>query len=1449
MNPLRSVSAFAKPHHFVRAIFRRSVFFMLLSSAIASIGSGKAAAQTLDLRGQTVGFVNQTLRFDFDDIRVDSDTNILLISDSDITYRGDIRFAGSLGGVTINRTHALEGGITILGSSMLTFEADGDPRIELPKQTDVQNSVLRSAGGFLLTEKVANPSSADRGPSSLEIGGVIIGGLTRSGNTTLNESNFRINRDIDFGSVTSHLFGDTSATQVFDGKLTLNGGNVSFYRSGASKTVSILDSLSGRGTFAAAGAYSQVNVTGGNMSLGVGGNSLGVHIGQLSLASDRNLTLSGGTVRTVDGRIVYGSSIDEATLRGGRIVAGSGVTLGRASLAFDGDGMLTTGTSLLDGLIQGSVDTTSFYNVVATGDLTLGTLSNSNAVDIDGSLSIGGNRVRLLSSDRVTLRGETTIDGGQLIIDTAANDPATNGLLISEGRGIVFIDDDQFQDFGSIRGNGVIMGNVLATDRPIIAEGSLVLNQSLDVGSRNGFTLSEDTVKVSGGVFNPTEISIAGGTLRSGQTIELGRSGKIRGHGTVDAALSGIATPALATSEIIVQGGDLTIGDGTSAGFNHLGNITVGANRLILRDSTLANLGVLTTIGGGEIIAENGVSISSGDEIRGWGLVRGQVSGQGSINGTRSFGLNDLPSGLTMNDQDDVTVVSSTGFSLGSSRPNSLQLNGGTLRSSNGFSLESFSGNNSSFTLSTGTNLLGSIVGETSRANLNALGDVVIGDASRADGVKLSLTGVNRINSGSHDLVLLDSDGVEANELTVLGGSIRSESGFIARAANAQARGVGVIYGQLDPEFNLNATEQLALFEDANVGTGVATLLSTGITRLTNLQMQEGGRLKNAPGANHKFGFAGGVRESFAGTIEGSVIATNGIIETTGDLTLGDLNDPDSILMFNQSELFVNNNHRLTLLDQNEALVSAVLMDGGEIQTFNGLASNSFESAAIIGRGIVRGDINSNVRVLETLPLTRTMDLDVGTDIVTVVSNAPAHFDGADLNLNGGTIRSNNGFLFQGALTPSNITGHGVIDGSVGTVHTITAQGGDLTLGNARDSNGFQSFGLLEVGSNVVRLRDANTARITNTTLDGGTLVADNGFLLTSGATLTGHGLVRGHVLGSGTVAGTSAFSRPSVDVGDDTVTLLTSSDFANNLNITSAGGTLRSSANALTLVGNGSYTGHGIIEASFRTNSRSDVTATGQLFIGTGGGEVELNGDLHIGNHLVALVDQQRAVLGGETTISGGRLFSSNSIEVESGSQFQSPGSISGHGTIDAVTINDGEIRAIGDDSGRFLTFEEKVSGTGSYTGNVRFNSEFSPGASPAIISMEDMTLTENAFLSMELGGPIPGTGYDQLLLSGDAFLDGMLGITLLDSFEPTIFGEFEILSIEGNVTGQFIGLNEGAEFASLNDPSQFFSISYTGGDGNDIVLQTISAVPEPSMAILLLAGSAITCTRRRRK
>lgn len=136
-------------------------------------------------------------------------------------------------------------------------------------------------------------------------------------------------------------------------------------------------------------------------------------------------------------------------------------------------------------------------------------------------------------------------------------------------------------------------------------------------------------------------------------------------------------------------------------------------------------------------------------------------------------------------------------------------------------------------------------------------------------------------------------------------------------------------------------------------------------------------------------------------------------------------------------------------------------------------------------------------------------------------------------------------------------------------------------------------------------------------------------------------------------------------------------------------------------------------------------------------------------------------------------------------------------------------------------------------------------PGRSPGILSCSGFNSAgAGGVLQVDLNGTAPGsTGHDQLHAVGrfaSVRLDGVaLDATL--NFASAINDQFIIILNDGirtAVIGEFTGLPEGAHFYIGGEQ---FAITYTGGDGNDVVLTRLPTPPRPALTIERVAPSAV--------
>ena len=132
-------------------------------------------------------------------------------------------------------------------------------------------------------------------------------------------------------------------------------------------------------------------------------------------------------------------------------------------------------------------------------------------------------------------------------------------------------------------------------------------------------------------------------------------------------------------------------------------------------------------------------------------------------------------------------------------------------------------------------------------------------------------------------------------------------------------------------------------------------------------------------------------------------------------------------------------------------------------------------------------------------------------------------------------------------------------------------------------------------------------------------------------------------------------------------------------------------------------------------------------------------------------------------------------------------------------------------------------LDGTGTVGANALSGGLISPGQGGAgLMSFASgLNLGSNATLTLDGTGTVPGTGYDQLSVTGAVALSNcVLQVTSL----PTVVTGtvFVIINNDGAdaVTGTFKGLPESA-ILPVND--QVFRVSYHGGTGNDVTLTRI--------------------------
>jgi autotransporter-associated beta strand protein len=119
------------------------------------------------------------------------------------------------------------------------------------------------------------------------------------------------------------------------------------------------------------------------------------------------------------------------------------------------------------------------------------------------------------------------------------------------------------------------------------------------------------------------------------------------------------------------------------------------------------------------------------------------------------------------------------------------------------------------------------------------------------------------------------------------------------------------------------------------------------------------------------------------------------------------------------------------------------------------------------------------------------------------------------------------------------------------------------------------------------------------------------------------------------------------------------------------------------------------------------------------------------------------------------------------------------------------------------------------------------SPGLSPGRLSSGALTLGSRSTLRVELQGTSGGAGDDQMRVTGGVTLTNT-ELSIADGPAISPFAHIILIDNDGTdpIAGTFAGLPEGATVTGGAATGQPLTISYRGGDGNDVVLTATGEV-----------------------
>jgi len=398
----------------------------------------------------------------------------------------------------------------------------------------------------------------------------------------------------------------------------------------------------------------------------------------------------------------------------------------------------------------------------------------------------------------------------------------------------------------------------------------------------------------------------------------------------------------------------------------------------------------------------------------------------------------------------------------------------------------------------------------------------------------------------------------------------------------------------------------------------------------------------------------------------------------------------------------------------------------------------------------------------------------------------------------------------------------------------IVAGSDDLTLGGVLAGTGT----LTKTGTGTLVLAGANTYTGA-TTVSGGTLAlgtanaigASSAVTVAASATLDLEAFsdAIGSLAGAGTLTSTTAGTATLTAGGNNTSTTFSGlvADGLGQVALAKAG------TGTLVLSGANTYTGTTTVSAGTLSIAADAALGTapaapvaGQLTIGTA----------TLATTATATLAASRGItLTGTATLTG------------TGTTLTVPGIVAGSGALTktgtgtlvlagantytgATTVSGGRLNVNGSIGAGAVSVAAgaTLGGSGTIAGTVSITGTLQPGSSPGRLTNGALTFVANSTYSIEIGGTTPATQFDQDRVSSGGVTIGStvtLSPVAINGFTPTLGQTFMILdkAAAGAISGTFNGLAQGATIPSFLGSALRAQISYTGGDGNDVVLTVV--------------------------
>ena len=1015
--------------------------------------------------------------------------------------------------------------------------------------------------------------------------------------------------------------------------------------------------------------------------------------------------------------------------------------------------------------------------------------------------------------------------------------------------------------------NGAVFG---ATGIGTITVATGINARGLNFGTNNGYTLTGGSLNLSSLGTSPTvsggqiivggatsaltamtatinsAISSTTGLLKTGDgTLVLGGANTIRGYqalgssglganiligsatiNTFGGSLKVNASSALAGSTVALGSGFFDIGSSaiSLAGLTYANTVASSVtptSQGVIGSGTLTLTGSLRVIGnatgygntfnptldagGGTLRLEIGNALNGADEIALLGTIQ-----NGSL--LKTYGVNKTGN------------VSLGGFTLGGNNTytGSTTINGSTTNVVTGTNASTaLNVVNGTATLQGASGSLGSAtaVRVVSNANLT-LSDTAAVTARASPAVAAGVL-ANRVNSAA--AVTLDGGAI-----TLTGGATADATQTLASLAAPQG------FNRVNLVNGTGFNSILTLTGNLTLGTG-STLVVGGANLGTTATM--------APTAN-RFVVNGSVPAAVNGLIPGLYTATSSdgapstFARNSATAGVGIVGLAASDYTLNSFAGGATANVDLTLAQTLAASASAnairtsvdITIGAGNTLTVGagGLLTTGIITVAGPGTlafGATPGIITANTTTTFSGPITGSAGLyRSGAGAVTLSGDLSGL--GGPLTLAGIGTTNLNTATFAGAIN---------LQGGTFATNSNIGTGGTVTLGSANTPAGAVGAATtLNINNAAVPTFARNIAVV------GGDATSPfagaSGMVLTgltsASQTVSGNIALGTHLSVNGATTAGTATTLSGVISGVGGLNVLTGTNVLTNASNTFSGGmlinggTTTAAATSDTAFGTGAVRllNGGTLRTDYAGTFNRGLTVLTTGTVNTNGNNVSVAGAVSGENPSSVLTKTGAGTLTiaaagafpGSFTVNGGTLLINGST-----------------GAGSAVTVNTGAT----------------LGGSGTIGGAVTVASggTLAPGNSPGILSTGNVSLASGSTFLVDLAGNAPGTGYDQLNVTGTVSL-GSSNLLINAGFAPSAGDKFFLISNDSTeaITGTFSGLAEGGAVSfSYSGTTYAGNITYGGNStlnsltgGNDVALYGFAAVPEPGTLVLLVLG-----------